>query len=55
MVVFLSYKGYLNVLNVSDKVKIIGLLKGNTSSVEVGSVRGRINQASTVFKTKNMK
>jgi hypothetical protein len=34
------------VLNVNDKVKMRGLLKGSRSSAEVGSVKEKMNPAS---------
>jgi hypothetical protein len=38
----------VNVLNLSDKIKTLDLLKGGRSLVEVGGIVGKTNQASTV-------
>jgi hypothetical protein len=42
----------VNVLILSDKVKILDLLKGCTTLEEVGSTMEKINQASAVFDIK---
>jgi hypothetical protein len=36
------------VFNLSDKVKILGLLKSGMSLAEVGGIMGKMNQAFTV-------
>jgi hypothetical protein len=43
-----------NVLNLSDKVRILDSLKGNMSLVEVGGIMGKMNQGAAVFKVKSM-
>jgi hypothetical protein len=43
----------VDVLNITDKVKILDLLKSVLSLVEVGYPY--MNQAPTIFKIKNMK
>jgi hypothetical protein len=43
------------VLNLCDKVKILGLLKGGMSLVEVRWYYGKMNQTPAVFEIKSMK
>jgi hypothetical protein len=44
-----------NMLNLSDKVKILDLLKGVMSLVEVGDIKVKMSQTPEVLKIKSIK